>query len=63
MTAETVQPTQRAITKVTQRERSYLLELECGHHRSIGGQLHPRVQLVSYACYDGHCGKATDHDR
>lgn len=51
--------TVRTITRVTQRGACKVIELDCGHSRSIGGGKHhdgqtPHV-LDCYDCQDGHC--------
>ena len=53
----------REITEVIRRERSTLLKLSCGHHRSIGGHVIPdgvvaeefAARRRGYDCRDGHC--------
>lgn len=59
-------PTPRLIVEAERGERSTVLRLQCGHHRSIGGNLIADTWAagaadlavgILYPCVDGHCGK------
>lgn len=55
----------QTITATERRERVTILKLECGHHRSVGGNMIRHSGMVGaahlmtgmqYPCRDGLCG-------